>query len=259
MEVDNTGGQRDGWIYIVTTQKNLTPAGTDPDIILNRSTDGGLTWSSGIRVNQDALNNGKIQYFPAVHIDDFGGVNIIFYDDRNTASDSAGVFLARSVDGGNSWTEYEISDHNFKPAAVGGLGQGYQGDNIGITSSGNILWPVWMDNSSGIYQVWTVPIDITTLDVKETFNIPDEFKLYQNYPNPFNPATTLTFDINHSSFVSFKVYDVLGNEISNLINEYKGPGEYEVQFNASSLPSGIYFYRLNAGTYSKTRKMALIK
>ena len=89
--MDNTGGQRDGWIYIVTGQKDLAPAGTDPDIILNRSEDGGMTWSQGIRVNQDALNNGKTQYFPAIHIDHFGAVNILYYDDRNTSNDSAGV------------------------------------------------------------------------------------------------------------------------------------------------------------------------
>jgi hypothetical protein len=78
MDVDNTGGPRDGWIYIVTTQKNLSPAGSDPDIIFNKSTDGGITWSQSVRVNQDQINNGKIQYFPAVHVDKSGGINIIF-------------------------------------------------------------------------------------------------------------------------------------------------------------------------------------
>jgi len=259
MEVDNTGGERDGWIYIVTTQKNLSPAGTDPDIILNRSTDGGLTWSQGIRVNQDPLNNGKIQYFPAIHIDETGGVNVIFYDDRNTTSDSTGVFLARSVDGGNTWIEYEISDHNFRPSAIGGLGQGYQGDNIGLTSSGKTLWPVWMDNSSGIYQVWAAPIDISVLDAEEQNLPPSDFKLNQNYPNPFNPSTTLSFIVGQRSFVSLKVYDVLGNEVALLINEEKLPGVYEINFNASGLSSGIYFYKLTAGSFTETKKMVLLR
>ncbi len=133
--IDKSGGPRHGWIYIVTTQKNRSPAGFDPDIILNRSSDGGQTWSSAIRVNQDLPNIGNIQYFPAITVDDGGGTNIIYYDDRNTTSDSSGVFLSRSVDGGDSWSEFEISDHRFQPVPIGGLGQGYQGDNIDIALS----------------------------------------------------------------------------------------------------------------------------
>ena len=106
MAVDVSNSIYRGTIYIVTSQKNLSPAGSDPDIILRKSTDGGLNWSSGIRVNQDQLNNGKIQFFPAIHVDDFGGVNIIFYDDRNTTSDSSGVYLSRSTNGGVTWNEY---------------------------------------------------------------------------------------------------------------------------------------------------------
>jgi Neuraminidase (sialidase) len=160
LAVDRSGGSRRGWIYVVTTERNLAPAGTDPDIILHRSTDQGATWSAGIRVNQDAPNNGKYQYFPAVHVDDKGGVNVLYYDDRATTADSAGVFLSRSTDGGGTWTDVEVSDHHFRPSPIGGLGQGYQGDNIGLTSVGGTLWPVWMDNSSGIYQVWTCPLQV---------------------------------------------------------------------------------------------------
>jgi hypothetical protein len=263
MEVDNSGGARDGWIYIITTQKNLSPAGSDPDIIFNRSTDGGVTWSQSVRVNQDALNNDKIQYFPAIHVDEAGGINIIFYDDRNTTSDSTGVFFARSVDGGDNWFEFEISDHNFKPAAIGGLGQGYQGDNIDITSSNNTLWPVWMDNSSGIYQIWTVPIDLSALDINESEYLPTEFELYQNYPNPFNPSTIISWQSAVSRHISLKVYDVLGNEVATLVNEEKPAGEYEVEFQSlvgtRQLTSGIYFYGLKAGEFSETKKMVLLK
>ena len=95
---------------------------------------------------------------------------------------------------------------------------------------------------------------------------PDRFYLYQNSPNPFNPSTTLSFVIGHSSFVSLKVYDVLGNEIATLVNEEKQPGTYEVEFNAAShsgevrnLTSGIYFYKLKAGNFIETKKMILLK
>src|SRR3972149_8705335 len=97
------------------------------------------------------------------------------------------------------------------------------------------------------------------------------FNLSQNYPNPFNPTTKIRYTIpsvgtRDRVSVQINVYDVLGNEISTLVNEEKQPGTYEVEFNAvgtsrdlSSLPSGIYFYQLKAGNYIETKKMVLIK
>jgi hypothetical protein len=98
-------------------------------------------------------------------------------------------------------------------------------------------------------------------------NITTEFKLFQNYPNPFNPATKIRYSIpfaeTHSGAapqnVLLKVYDVLGNEIAILVNEEKAPGEYEVEFNAKELASGIYFYRLTAGSNVISKKMIVLK
>jgi len=261
--VDLSNTSTNGNIYIVTSQKNLSPAGSDPDIILRKSTDGGQTWSVGIRVNQDALSNGKYQFFPGITVDDLGGINIIFYDDRNTTSDSSGVFLARSTDAGNSWSEYEISDHNFKPTAIGGLGQGYMGDNIDIISVGNKLFPVWMDNSTGTYQIWSVPITIPFVDVEEDNNnlFPKGFELKQNYPNPFNPNTTIEFELPQSTVVSIKIFDVTGKEIVELISDYLIAGPHKVNFNTTkfNLSSGVYFYRLTANGFTETKPMILLK
>lgn len=86
-----------------------------------------------------------------------------------------------------------------------------------------------------------------------------EFALFQNYPNPFNPSTTIKYQIPELNFVTLKVYDVLGNEIITLVNEKKPIGNYEIEFNAPELPSGIYFYSLQAGNYVDTKKMILLK
>lgn len=260
MDIDLSGGTRNGWIYIVTTEKNLSPAGTDPDIILRRSSDFGQTWSQRIRVNQDAVNNGKTQFFPAIRVDEGGGINVIYYDDRRTASDSAEVFLSRSTDGGNTWTDFVISDHRFKPSPISGTTAGYMGDNIGLTSGNNFLWPVWMDNSSGIYQVWTSKIDINTLGIRQTSaQIPDKFLLEQNYPNPFNPVTNIKFSIKEKSDVTMKIYNTEGKLIETLVEKILPAGEYEYSFNAAGLNSGIYFVTLETDGFSDSKKMILLK
>ena len=88
---------------------------------------------------------------------------------------------------------------------------------------------------------------------------PDGFILEQNYPNPFNPTTTISFSIPSSSFISLKVYDILGKEVATLVNEEKQAGNYEVNFDAASLSSGTYFYRLQAGNIIATKKLLLVK
>ncbi|MDH4070588.1 MAG: T9SS type A sorting domain-containing protein, partial [Ignavibacteria bacterium] len=269
IDVDNSGGTRHNWIYIVTGERGITPAGNDADILLHRSTDRGASWSAGIRVNQDPLNNGKLQYFPVVHVDQGGGVNVLYYDDRTTTSDSASVFLSRSTDGGSTWSDYEVSDHHFKPLPIGGLGQGYQGDNIGLSSVGDTLWAVWMDNSTGIYQVWASPIDLESLgtSVDQETALPFAFGLAQNYPNPFNPGTTIPYQIPRASIVTLTIYDVLGREIATVVNEPRGPGFHEAKWDASDHASGVYYYRLKAfhqdggesGGFVETKKLLLVR
>ncbi|MCB0727079.1 MAG: T9SS type A sorting domain-containing protein [Ignavibacteriae bacterium] len=89
--------------------------------------------------------------------------------------------------------------------------------------------------------------------------LPTEYSLKQNYPNPFNPSTNIQYDLPTDNFVTIKIYNVLGKEIATLINENKTAGRYIVSFNASKYPSGIYYYKIKAGSYESIRKMMLIK
>ncbi|WP_348342550.1 T9SS type A sorting domain-containing protein [Ignavibacterium sp.] len=88
---------------------------------------------------------------------------------------------------------------------------------------------------------------------------PDKFTLEQNYPNPFNPTTVISWQSPVSSWQTLKVYDVLGNEVVTLVNEYREAGSYKVEFDASELPSGVYYYKLSVGNFSDVKKMMLIK
>ena len=265
IEIDKSGGPRNGWLYIITTEKNNSPAGSDPDIIFHRSTDEGVTWSQGIRVNQDPVNDGRIQYFPYINVDDSGDINILSYDDRNTSSDSTSVFITRSTDGGDNWSEFEIKNTTFKPKPIAGGSSGYQGDHIGLISRNNYLNAFWMADYSGIYQVWSVVVDKNILGIKEQINnTPSSFTLYQNYPNPFNPSTTIEYDLNKSGFVSLKLYDLRGRELTSLVNQYQPAGTYKINVsshlsNGLNLPSGVYFYRLFSNNTSQTKSMILLK
>ncbi|MBK8981803.1 MAG: hypothetical protein IPM38_05625 [Ignavibacteria bacterium] len=269
MDIDKTGGARDGWLYIVTSQRNFLPAGSDPDVVFHRSTDNGVTWSPGVRVNQDAFNNGKNQVFPTMTVDNFGGINVVYLDNRNSP-DSAQTYLSRSTDGGESWMDYIVSDHKFLPKSLSGAGSGNQGDNIGITHTNNKLFPVWNDDITGVYQVWTAPIDLTTIGINQVSSeTPEGYLMSQNFPNPFNPSTKIKIEIPYESSRADKfrlaVYDITGKEIAVLVNSALTPGKYEVSFNGYDqsgydLPGGVYFYSLFSGDrIIDSKKMILLK
>uniref|UniRef100_A0A7V2ZIJ7 T9SS type A sorting domain-containing protein n=1 Tax=Ignavibacterium album TaxID=591197 RepID=A0A7V2ZIJ7_9BACT len=103
-----------------------------------------------------------------------------------------------------------------------------------------------------------IKYDLVT-SVEEDNKIPTEFSLNQNYPNPFNPSTKISWQSPVGSRQTLKVYDVLGNEVTTLVDEYRDAGRYEVEFDASGLSSGVYFYKLTSGSFTQIKKMTLIK
>ncbi|WP_304131172.1 T9SS type A sorting domain-containing protein [Ignavibacterium album] len=126
------------------------------------------------------------------------------------------------------------------------------------------------DPTSGIIKYRLKQIDTDgsfsySNEVEINIEAPREFSLKQNYPNPFNPSTKINWQSPVSGYTTLKVYDVLGNEVATLVDEYKDAGSYEVEFNAVetrrgvSLPSGVYFYKLQAGEFVETKKMILMK
>jgi hypothetical protein len=92
-----------------------------------------------------------------------------------------------------------------------------------------------------------------------TNTVPDKYALEQNYPNPFNPSTQINYSVAKEGLVRISIYDILGREIKSLVNDVKAPGYYAVDFDASALSSGFYFYRMESGYFIDTKKMTLIK
>lgn len=114
------------------------------------------------------------------------------------------------------------------------------------------------DTTVAIYLIRAY-VSLTT-GVKQPVEMtPAEFKLSQNYPNPFNPSTVIDYQLTMNSFVTLKVYDMLGREVKTLVNEREDAGTHTATFNAANLPSGVYFYRIQAGNFVQTKKLVLIK
>jgi len=116
--------------------------------------------------------------------------------------------------------------------------------------------------------IWLCPLSELVVDVMKPKENPSSFLLENNYPNPFNPSTTIKYSIPNNSlqnrnasaiFVSLKVYDILGREVATLVNGQKSPGNYTVKFDGSKLVSGVYFYRMEAGSFSQTKKLLVLK
>jgi len=119
-----------------------------------------------------------------------------------------------------------------------------------------------VDAGSYTYRLMQKDFDGTfaySQEVEVDIDLPLDYSLDQNYPNPFNPTTTIRYAIPEDNFVSIKLYDVLGNEVITLVNEQKQAGRYEMLFNASNIASGVYYYQINSGSFTQTRKLMLMK
>lgn len=114
-------------------------------------------------------------------------------------------------------------------------------------------------NPSRDWGTTSAVVNVTGVDENLIDLSPNSFKLYANYPNPFNPSTKIRYAIPVAAFTVLKVYSITGKEVATLINEEKTPGVYEVNFNAANLSSGIYFYKLQAGSFTDVKEMVLMK
>ena len=128
--------------------------------------------------------------------------------------------------------------------------------SLGGTMTGNTIFLA----SSQVYSAFAfIGTSSGVTSVTEGQVIPGEFRLDQNYPNPFNPSTTIKFELPKSSVVRLTVYDMIGREVALLMNETRDAGVYEEKFDASNLSTGVYLYRLQAGSYVETRKLCLVR
>jgi len=239
------------------------------------TTDGGYNWTAK-RSGPDPINDFYI--FDSLNVIGLGGDPEGFF----------GIGHVKTSDGGINWNFTElnltgvVNAMSFRTPAEGWAVKDdkfiFSVDSgtvwVEINTPGNVLLKdlIFTDSSTGyaIGNSGTILKYIPSLTIAdESINavVPNNFSLSQNYPNPFNPTTKIRYTIpsviasemKQSQLVTLKVYDVLGTEIATIVNEEKIAGNHTVEFNASSLPSGVYFYQLKAGDFIQTNKMILMK
>jgi hypothetical protein len=115
------------------------------------------------------------------------------------------------------------------------------------------------DGSLSETKISTLSTNPTIVGVEDNGSIPTKFNLHQNYPNPFNPTTAIKFEIPKESYVTLRIYNSIGKDVAELVNRELSAGQYQISFDAKDLPSGIYYYKLQAGEFTQTRKMLLVK
>ncbi|MDQ3021713.1 MAG: T9SS type A sorting domain-containing protein [Bacteroidota bacterium] len=253
---DISGGQRNGNIYVTWCDSR----NGDPDIFITSSTNRGNNWSSPVRVNNDAVGNGKLQCWPWIEVNDSGKIAILFYDSRNTSSNTIiEAYLAHSNDGGLTFTNHNLSTQ-ATPTNQPNTDIRF-GDYIQVDYYKNKIVPVWTDERAGGFNMECYTALVTTPVSVNSFSnqLPDRFELKQNYPNPFNPSTVINYSLTENRFVSLKVYNALGKEVAALVNQKQSAGNYQVEFNAANFNTGIYFYKLETESFVETKKMILLK
>jgi photosystem II stability/assembly factor-like uncharacterized protein len=236
-----------------------------------------IGWTNGLRRTLDGGNSWEIISVRSTDVIEFVDQNIGWIISQGPTFNTA---VLKTTDGGFNW-ETQLSSAGTTYRALSFIDE-YNGWTVG--ESGTIMHTtnggdIWLTQESGTNEIlesvffvddiigwavgWngtilkTVTGGVTFVGTEETN--PSNFYLDQNYPNPFNPTTKIYYQIPELSFVTLKVYDVLGSEIATLVNEEKPAGTYEISWNGSNYPSGIYFYKIETDGFNETKKMVLIK
>ena len=242
-----------GTVYVLWSDQRSGLNNTD--VFLSKSTNQGSSWSTAKKVNGDGGT--AQQFFPWLAVDQSNGyLYAAFYDRRNyTAGDSTtDVFVARSTDAGDTWSNFQVSQVPFLPRS-----SVFFGDYMNIAASNGKVFPIWMRLDTLKLSVWTALIDdvVGVEDQPAAHNL--SFELGNNYPNPFNPSTTVPFTLAQRAHVRLKVFDMLGRHCATLVDRELPAGKHFARFYVDDLPSGSYVYELDTGAFRESKKLVIAR
>jgi len=241
-----------GDIYVNwTDQRNGTD---DTDVWFAKSSDGGNTWTEAIRVNNDPP--GHQQFFTWMTVDQVTGyIWFVFYDRRNYEDNNTDVYMAVSMDGGDTFNNFKVSESPFLPYSGT-----FFGDYTNISAHDHVVRPIWMRLEGSYPKIMTAIVDENYVGDEDMESIP--FSLEQNVPNPFDETTFISFKLQSRQKVSLIVYDIFSRPVAYLVqNKNLEMGKYTFHFSANEyhLTSGVYYFSLIAGEHNIQKKMLLVK
>jgi hypothetical protein len=252
--MDSSGGPGNGNIYLLCSVDRAFDPG---DVMFARSTDGGLTWSLPVRVNDDPGSN-AYQWFGTMSVAPDGRIDVIWLDTRdNPGSYYSALYYSYSLDEGITWNENKKLSDSFNPH-LGWPQQQKMGDYFDMYSDeagAHLAWAATFNGEQDVYYSVITPSYVGIAEKGRGSPI----SLLQNTPNPFREETTIRYKLQEKGFVSLKVYSLSGTEVSTLVNEMQEAGLHQVLYNAGRLISGIYYYRIQTGDSYETRRLVLMR
>jgi len=257
--VDCSNGSTRGNVYVLCSVRRNS--NSDPlDVMFARSTDGGRTWSAPIRVNDDASITAW-QWFGTMSVAPTGRIDVIWLDTRdNPGGINSSLYYSYSNNAGVTWSPNVRLSQAFDPH-VGWPQQNKMGDYFHMVSDSTGARLAWAATFGGEQNVYYGHISYPLTGVEEQGGeqIPASFALSQNYPNPFNPSTTFQFALPRASVARLSVFTVLGEKLTTVVEEQLNAGTHTVRWDATGLPSGVYFYRLEADGFKQTKRLVLLR
>jgi Secretion system C-terminal sorting domain len=250
-----SGGPGGDRVYLLCS---VNPPGSDPlDVRFSRSTDSGATWSSSIRVNDDA-GTSAYQWFGTMSVSPSGRIDAVWLDTRDDPGGyDSSLYYSYSTDQGVTWSANERLSDAFDPH-LGWPQQDKMGDYFHMVSDNagfRLAWAATFNGEEDVYYgrellnpVVAVGEDLAPVQVA-----------LQSSPNPFDVGTTIRYQVPRDAFVTLKVYDALGRRVATLVSDEQHAGAYRTRLDGRGLASGVYFYRLTAGDFTATRKVLRVK
>jgi len=260
IDVDVSDGAGRGNVYVLASvETSADPA----DVMFAKSTDGGQTFSSPIRINTDTSTT-NIQWFGTMSVAPNGRIDVVWLDTRDAPEDSehfSALYYSYSTDGGEIWSKNRKLSDSFDPH-IGYPNQQKMGDYFDMVSDSSGVHLAWSNTLNGgedVYYAYITPTDQTGVYENVYNNIS-----IKNYPNPFTIETTITFYLPKPEHVTIDIFDMVGKKVKTLLKKDLQSGKHNVKWNACDesgniVPDGFYLYRFSSENYNLTKKMLLLR